>query len=148
MRIQVIQGPVCFFTSIPAALVHALNLFVTATGSLVLLRTRNGDKGIDLHRNHISRVPMGQNQRDHGCLPGQGATRPMSAEDLGPPGLPGEGRGRACRAEEGSLPIARVEDVAAYKGGAVAGRRVACLDLAGRGSRAGMLDWLAKWRGL
>lgn len=72
----------------------------------------------------------------------------MSAEDRGPLGLLGEGRDRACRAEEGNHPIDRVEDVAACTGGAVAGRRVACLDLEGRGSRAGMLDWLAKWRGL
>lgn len=60
MRIQVIQGPVCFFTSIPAALVHALNLFVTATGSLVLLRTRNGDKGIDLHQITLVASPWGK----------------------------------------------------------------------------------------
>ena len=59
MRIQVVQCAVCFFTAVPAALVHALNLFITATGPLVLLRTWNGDKGIDLHEDDISRVPVG-----------------------------------------------------------------------------------------
>ena len=81
-------------------------------------------------------------------VPGQGVTRPMSVEGRRLQGLLGEGRGQACRAEEGSLPIARVEDAAAYKGDAEAGRRAACLDPGGRASRAGMLDWLAKWRDL
>lgn len=37
MGIQVVQSTVGLFTAVPAALVHALNLLVTATWSLVLL---------------------------------------------------------------------------------------------------------------
>lgn len=37
MGIQVVQSTVGLFTTVPAALVHALNLLVTATWSLVLL---------------------------------------------------------------------------------------------------------------
>lgn len=37
MGIQVVQSTVGLFTTVPAALVHALNLLVTTTWSLVLL---------------------------------------------------------------------------------------------------------------
>ena len=50
MRIKMVQSPVRFLTSLPTAFVHALDLFVTAAGSLVLLRTRNGHEGVNLGR--------------------------------------------------------------------------------------------------
>ena len=46
--VQVVKSAVGLLTSVPAALIHALDLFVPATGSLVLLRTGNRDKGVDL----------------------------------------------------------------------------------------------------
>ena len=44
MGVQVVKSAVSLLTPVPAALVHALDLFVPATGSLVLLRTGNRDK--------------------------------------------------------------------------------------------------------
>jgi len=47
MRIEMVQGAVGFFASVPATLVHALNLLVTPARSLVLLRAGNGDKRVN-----------------------------------------------------------------------------------------------------
>jgi hypothetical protein len=44
VRVQVVQSTVGLFASVPAALVHALNLLIAAARSLVLLRTWNGYK--------------------------------------------------------------------------------------------------------
>jgi hypothetical protein len=46
--IQVVQSAIGLFAPIPAALVHALNLFIASSGPLVLLRTGNRDEGIHL----------------------------------------------------------------------------------------------------
>jgi hypothetical protein len=43
-----IKGSVSFFATVPSALVHALNFFVSPAGSLVLLSPRNWNKGINL----------------------------------------------------------------------------------------------------
>ena len=48
MRVQVIERAIRLLTTLPATLVHSLDFFVSATGALVLLRTRNRNKGIDL----------------------------------------------------------------------------------------------------
>jgi hypothetical protein len=47
VRVQVIQSTVGLFASVPSALVHALDLFVAAARSLVLLRTWNGHKRVN-----------------------------------------------------------------------------------------------------
>lgn len=41
-----VQSAVGFLAAVPAALVHALNLLVPATGALVLLRAWDGDKRV------------------------------------------------------------------------------------------------------
>lgn len=48
VRVQVVQGTIGLLTAIPATLVHALNLFVSSAGSLVLLGTGNRNERIDL----------------------------------------------------------------------------------------------------
>lgn len=48
MGIEMIQSAICLFTSIPSTFVHALDFFVSSSGSLVLLCTRNWNEGIDL----------------------------------------------------------------------------------------------------
>lgn len=48
VRVEMIQCPICFFTSLPSTLVHAFDFLVTTTWSLVLLRTGYGHKRIDL----------------------------------------------------------------------------------------------------
>ena len=47
VRIQVVKRSVRLFASIPAALVHALDFFISATRSLMLLRTRDGHERVD-----------------------------------------------------------------------------------------------------
>lgn len=47
MGIEMVQGAIGLFATVPAALVHALNLFVTAARPLVLLGTGNGHEGVD-----------------------------------------------------------------------------------------------------
>lgn len=44
MGIQVVQRAICLFTAIPSALIHALNLLISTTWTLVLLCTWNGYK--------------------------------------------------------------------------------------------------------
>ena len=48
VSIQVVQGAVGLLATVPSALVHALNLLVSATWTLVLLGTWNWDEGVDL----------------------------------------------------------------------------------------------------
>lgn len=48
VRIEVVQCSVCLLTAIPSALVHTLNLLVTATRSLVLLGTGDRHERVDL----------------------------------------------------------------------------------------------------
>jgi hypothetical protein len=54
MSIKVVQCAVGLFTAIPTALVHSLNLFVSSSRSLMLLRTRNGHERVNLTINQIS----------------------------------------------------------------------------------------------
>ena len=70
-----------------------------------------------------------------------------SVEDLGHL-VRREGRDQACHAGVDSRPIARVVVAAACTEDVVADRHAACLALAGRVSREGRLDWLAKSRDL
>lgn len=67
---------------------------------------------------------------------------------LAPLGLPDEDTGQECRVEEGNHPIARAEGAVACMEGVVADRRAASPGLAGTVNKAGMSDWLAKWRDL
>ena len=46
--IKMVQSSVSLLTAIPATLVHALDFFVSSTGSLVLLSTGNRDERVDL----------------------------------------------------------------------------------------------------
>ena len=46
VRIQMVQGAVSLFTTIPSAFVHPLDLFVSPSRTLVLLRARNRDERI------------------------------------------------------------------------------------------------------
>jgi len=46
MGIQVVQRAICLFTAIPSALIHALNLLISTTWTLVLLCTWDGYKWI------------------------------------------------------------------------------------------------------
>lgn len=74
MRIQMIQGTIRLLTSLPPALVHSLDFFVAATRALVLLGTRNRDKGIDLgQRVRILGMILNTrtNEADAQHLPGQ-----------------------------------------------------------------------------
>jgi hypothetical protein len=48
VRVQVIERAICLLTTLPATLVHSLNLFISTTGTLVLLGTGNRNKGINL----------------------------------------------------------------------------------------------------
>jgi hypothetical protein len=43
-----VECAVCLFAAIPAALVHSLDLFISATRALVLLGAWDGYEGIDL----------------------------------------------------------------------------------------------------
>lgn len=53
MGIQVVECTIGFLATIPSALVHALNFFIATARTLMLLRTRNGDKGVDLRQRRI-----------------------------------------------------------------------------------------------
>jgi hypothetical protein len=46
MRIEMVKGAIRLLASVPTTLVHALNLFVSPTGSLVLLRARNWNERV------------------------------------------------------------------------------------------------------
>ena len=45
--VQVVQCPIGFFATIPSALVHTFNFFISTPGPLMLLRARNRDKRVD-----------------------------------------------------------------------------------------------------
>lgn len=47
VRVEMVERSVRLFAAVPPTLVHALNLLVPPTGSLVLLRARNRDERID-----------------------------------------------------------------------------------------------------
>jgi hypothetical protein len=68
--VKVVQCAIGLFATVPAALVHALNLFISSTGTLVLLGPRDGDEGVDLTRTGSSWGCRG------GCL---GSTDRVSA---------------------------------------------------------------------
>ncbi len=55
MGVQVVQGAVSLLTTVPSTLVHALNLLISATWTLVLLRTWNWDKRVDLRQTLVLR---------------------------------------------------------------------------------------------
>jgi len=46
VSVQMIERAICLFAAIPTTLVHPLNLFVTPSGTLVLLRTRDRNKRV------------------------------------------------------------------------------------------------------
>lgn len=48
VRVQVVESTVGLLTTVPAALVHALDFLISATWALVLLRARDGHKTVDL----------------------------------------------------------------------------------------------------
>lgn len=48
MSIEVVQCAICFFATVPSALVHSLDFFISSSRSLVLLSTRNWNKRVDL----------------------------------------------------------------------------------------------------
>jgi hypothetical protein len=48
VRIQVVERAVGLLAAVPAALVHALDLFVASARALVLLGTGDGDERVDL----------------------------------------------------------------------------------------------------
>lgn len=48
MCIQVVERAICLLATIPPALVHSLNFFISTARSLVLLSTWNRNEGIDL----------------------------------------------------------------------------------------------------
>ena len=48
MRIEMVQGTIRLLTALPSTFVHAFNLLVSATRSLVLLSARDGNEGIYL----------------------------------------------------------------------------------------------------
>lgn len=76
--IQVVQCAIGLLATVPAALVHALDLFISSTGTLVLLGTGDGDKGVDLRERMlltISRSKKGQGT----SRPGIDALRLLSA---------------------------------------------------------------------
>ena len=50
MCIEMVQCAIGLLTSLPSTLVHALNLLISATWTLVLLSTRDGDEGIHLRK--------------------------------------------------------------------------------------------------
>lgn len=64
VRIQVIEGAIRLFTTLPATLVHALNLFIAPTRSLVLLRTWNWNEGVH-RRKWMAASGRSLNGRDH-----------------------------------------------------------------------------------
>lgn len=56
MRIQMVQSAICLFAPIPTTFVHSLNFFISSTRALVLLRTWDWDKGVDLKSRFVSHV--------------------------------------------------------------------------------------------
>lgn len=55
VRIQMIQGTISLFASIPTTFVHSFNFFIATTRPLVLLGTRDRDEGVDLEQYfHVS----------------------------------------------------------------------------------------------
>jgi hypothetical protein len=53
VSVKVVQRAIGFFTAIPSTLVHALDLFVSSSRSLMLLSTGNGNKGVNLGKQHV-----------------------------------------------------------------------------------------------
>lgn len=50
VRIEMVQGAICLFAAVPAALVHPFDLFISSAGSLVLLGTWNWDERVNLRK--------------------------------------------------------------------------------------------------
>jgi uncharacterized membrane protein YkgB len=48
MSVKMIQSAISFLTTVPSALVHALDFFISSAGTLVLLGARDGDEGVNL----------------------------------------------------------------------------------------------------
>ena len=48
--VQMVQRTIRLLTSVPPTLVHPLNLLIPTTGPLVLLRARDGNKGVYLEK--------------------------------------------------------------------------------------------------
>lgn len=54
VSIQMIKRAIRLFATVPPTLVHAFNFFISSPRSLVLLGSRNRDKGVDLLRTILS----------------------------------------------------------------------------------------------
>ena len=50
MGVEVVQRAVCLLATVPSALVHALNLLISATRTLVLLGSWNWNEGVNLRK--------------------------------------------------------------------------------------------------
>lgn len=50
MRVKMVQCAVSLLAALPSAFIHALDFFVAATGTLVLLRTWDRHERIDLRQ--------------------------------------------------------------------------------------------------
>jgi uncharacterized membrane protein YkgB len=48
MSIEMVQCTISLLATIPSTLVHALDFFISSTGALVLLGTRNRNERVDL----------------------------------------------------------------------------------------------------
>lgn len=56
MGVEVVQCAISLLAAIPTTLVHALDFFITSARALVLLGTRNRDKGVDLRQMMLSAI--------------------------------------------------------------------------------------------
>ena len=65
VRIEMIQCPIRLFTSIPSALIHPLDFFISSSWSLMLLSTGDGNEAVHLRRvsTHLNHGKM-----DHSYL--------------------------------------------------------------------------------
>lgn len=50
MGVEVVQRAICLLTTVPSTLVHALNLLISATWTLVLLGSWNWNEGVNLRK--------------------------------------------------------------------------------------------------
>jgi hypothetical protein len=50
MSVEMIQGTIGLFTTVPATFIHALDFYISSTGTLVLLGTWDRDEGVNLRQ--------------------------------------------------------------------------------------------------
>lgn len=87
MSVQVVKSAVGLFAAVPATLVHALDLFISSAGSLVLLGAWNGDERVHLCHElaqsaHVNRLGLGfsQQARDAPCADKAGARNALARQ--------------------------------------------------------------------